>query len=361
MVGRFSGKDIIKKPLCPFCGLEIERPGEAATGVSSDMPVGACPCGAVYVCDVTGHNLGTALVNALVCACEGDWEGAWDLLPERDYLEARVENYDDVTHRVIPGGAYEGRRIAGVLYFVIKKTGKVPSIPAHSPRPVAAPATSSPRPEKAKRSFSKKDVERLVRDYDMDALLHLAGQDKRIIRDLQRLLYSAERLVRHQSADALGKVSAVIAEKDPEGISRFLQGLFTSVSDTAASSWGSLDAIGEIIRNNPERFSGHIGRLYHLTRDRSLLRDILRALARISETRPPVMRKTAFQFLQFLKDADPENRAHAAIILGNIEAREAGEDISRLTGDTATIEFYREGRMESITVARLASEALQRL
>lgn len=361
MVGRFFGKDIIRKPLCPFCGLGVQRPGETGTGISYELPVGRCTCGAVYACDVTGHNLGNALVDALVYACDGDWDGAWQLLPEKDYLEARIENYDEVTHRVIPGGAYEGRRIAGVLYFVLMKTAKGSTLPVP---PAASPGRGHVAPivtEKRKKVFSKKDVEGLVRAYDVEALLHLAGQDKRIIRDLQRLLYSAERLVRQQAADMLGRVSAVIAEQDPESISRFLQGLFTSLLDTAASSWGALDAIGEIIRNSPDRFSGHIGRLYQLTRDRSLLRDILRALARIAETRPPVMRKTAYQFIQFLSDSDAESRAYAAIILGNLEAGEAREEISRLTGDTTTFELYRDGQMETLTVGQVASEALQRL
>jgi hypothetical protein len=362
MVGRFFGKDIIKRAECPFCGLGVDRPGESSTEISHEMPIGRCGCGAVYVCDVTGHNLGTALVDALVFACEGNWEGVWELQPDRDYLEGRVENYDEVTHRVIPGGAYEGRRIGGVLYFILLKTGQVsPRLGTIGALQGKKTGTTSPADERSKRTFSKKDVEKLVRAYDVEAVLTLAEKDKRIVRDLQRLLYSAEVLLRHQAADLLGQVCAVIAQQDPGSVTRFLQGLFTSILDTAASSWGSVDAIGEIIRNSPERFSAHIGQLYQLTRDRALVGDILRALARISETRPAVMRKTAYQFIRFLADADPGNRACAAIILGNLDAREAGEDISRLADDSSAIELYRNGKMESLTVGQVASEVLRTL
>ena len=84
MVGRFQGREIIDKPACPFCGGLIERPRETS---ANEMPLGSCSCGAVFACDVTGHNLGTALSEALVSACQGDWDSAWNLLPEQDYLE----------------------------------------------------------------------------------------------------------------------------------------------------------------------------------------------------------------------------------------------------------------------------------
>ena len=84
----------------------------------NEMPVGACLCGAVYACDVTGHNLGTAMMDALLFACNGDWDLAWGLLPEEDYLENELRQYDFETHLVVHSGAYEGRNVTGVLYFI---------------------------------------------------------------------------------------------------------------------------------------------------------------------------------------------------------------------------------------------------
>ncbi len=80
--------------------------------------MGVCSCGAVYACDVTGHNLGSAMIEALVHACTGDWDCAWDLTPDEDYLDKQLKNYDFETHHIIHAGVYEGRRIAGVLYFI---------------------------------------------------------------------------------------------------------------------------------------------------------------------------------------------------------------------------------------------------
>jgi len=74
-------------PKCPFCGEPIEPPKEVPSARILEFPRNVCKnCGAVYVYDATGHNLGAAYVEALVFACDDDWDLAWQLLPEEDYL-----------------------------------------------------------------------------------------------------------------------------------------------------------------------------------------------------------------------------------------------------------------------------------
>jgi len=361
MVSKFLGRDIISKPSCPFCGLLIERPKELETRIPHEMPVGRCACGAVYAYDITGHKLGIAMIDALVFGCNGDWDLAWDLLPEEDYLEKWVENYDIETHLIVPSAVYEGRRIAGTLYFIRlhKDIREVTEEGAKHRLERATPVAQGSSIKRAgRKSFTKKEVEALVREYKVKPLLSMARQDKRIIRDLQRLLYSVDKLLRWRAADAMGKVSALIAQKDPGAISKLLQGLITSLSDTAASSWGSLDAIGEIISNRPEQFGGYMPQLYHFLKDRALLAEALRALGNIGRTRPDLLRKKAFHFFPLLQDPDPEIRGYAAILLGNLAAREAKEDLTKLTSDAAQMEIYRAGEMVKRTVGQLALEAL---
>ena len=115
---KFFGREIIKRPTCPFCGILIERPKELSTRMPGEMPVGSCSCGAVYACDETGHNLGSAMLEALVFGCDLDSDLAWGLLPEEDYREEIVEHYDYVKHLIVPGGFHEGRRISGALFFI---------------------------------------------------------------------------------------------------------------------------------------------------------------------------------------------------------------------------------------------------
>ena len=331
----------------------------------NEMPVGRCSCGAVYACDVTGHSLGTAMLEALVFACNGDWDLAWGLLPEEDYLEGQIENYDLETHLIVHGGVYEGRRIAGSLYF-IKLQKDIREVTEEGTKHQLKRATPVPRqshtkPKIRKRIFSKEDVERLVMEYQAEPLLNMAEQDNRIIKDLQRLLYSVDRLLRLKTADLLGKVSAIISKKDPGKISRLLQGLFTSIIDTAASSWGSLGAIGEIISNSPDQFAGYVPQLYQFLKDRILLPEILRILGNISEKRPDLIRGKSFYFFPLLKDNDPEIRGYAALLIGNLKTHEATDDLKALLNDPAEIEIYQAGKLEKQTIGNLASDALRKL
>jgi hypothetical protein len=355
---RFAGRDIVQKPTCPFCTRPVDRPEENAQ--DREMPVGSCACGAVFSCDVTGHNLGSALIEALVFACQGNWDAAWDLVPEDDYLEQQVTNYDYETHMIIQGGAYRGRRIAGTLYFIRlhknirEKEKQLP--PAKQADTVRSPGKPSAPPKK----LTKKDVESLVQAYDLAPLLAMAEEDNRIIRDLKRLLYSGDKQLRWRAAEALGKVASVVSLRDHGTVARLLQGFFTALTDTASSSWGAMDAIGEIIGNQPERFSGFLPQIFQFSRDRALLPDILRALCRIGSENPDLLRSTSFRVSALLQDPDPSVRGHAAIFLGRVAGPEAKDDLERLLGDPSEVEIYNNGFLERKTVGQVAAESLKK-
>ncbi len=364
MEGRFTGRDIIERPSCPFCGTAIKKPGDTDNRIPAEMPLGACSCGAVYACDVTGHNLGAAMIEALVAACDGDYDLAFDLLPEKDYLEKEVVHYDLETHLIIHGGIYEGRRINGVLYFVrpqheiLGYAGEEGSRPPEKTIPIQMAPSSIKRGNK---TFTRKEIEKMVKDYQMDSLLDLAERDSRIIRDLQRLLYSVDPLIRFRAAEAMGRSFTLIARRDPGMISRRLHGLFTALCDTAASSWGYIGAIGEIIRHNPGLFTGYIPQLYGLTADKELLPEVLAALGQIALERPEDIGRYAMDFIPMLRDRNPEVRGQAALLLGRLMAQEARDDLSGLVDDGASIHLYRNGSMESRTVGELAQEALRNM
>lgn len=95
---RISGR--VKEPLCPFCSEPFKRPEDIKTGLGNVFTGGKCKCGAAYAFDRSGHNLGEAYVDALVFACNGDWEKAWTLTPDVDY---KIESfhYDQGSHQLL--------------------------------------------------------------------------------------------------------------------------------------------------------------------------------------------------------------------------------------------------------------------
>lgn len=107
-----------EKPRCPFCGHPFGRPPKAIPKDEGDFYKWTCPCGAVGAYDVTGHNLGDALVEAIAFACDDDWKKAMDMEADQDYEIRYVDSYHASEHRVLGGCmAYK----SGLAAFVFVK------------------------------------------------------------------------------------------------------------------------------------------------------------------------------------------------------------------------------------------------
>ena len=364
MVGRFKGRDVVNKPACPFCGFQLKKPAELDNCAPQEMPVGACECGAVYTCDVTGHNLGTAMIEALVFACNGDWDLAWDLLPEDDYLVAELEEYDYPSHLIVHSGAYEGRNVTGVLYFVklhddvleVTEDGFRRKLEKKSIHP-----ESRPIKKRTESKLSKDGVEKLITVYDINGIIEAAREDKKIIRYIQRLIYSADDLVRMRATDALGHAAAIISEYDPGAISKLLKNLFISITDTASSSWGAIDAIGEIISNRTKLYASYAPKLYPLIADRELMPQLLRALSKITEVEPEPFKKIRFSILPMLRDNDKEILAYSILIMGNLKVIEASTDLIALVSNKNKVRIYNKGFYENKIIGELADIAIKKI
>jgi HEAT repeat protein len=361
---KFWGKKILKRPTCPFCGMFIERPKELSTRMPGEMPVGSCSCGAVYSCDETGHNLGSAMLEALLFGCNMDTDLALGILPEEDYIEEIVEKYDYINHLIVPGGSLESRRISGALYF-IRMHNDIQEVTSQGVQKRLDQATPViPKKQKKqtiKKPLSKNELEELVKEFRIDPILRAAGEDKKLIWNLQRLLYSGDNLFRKRAAEIMGQVSAVIAETNPGDVSKLLQRLFTSIVDTAAFTWGAFEAIGEIISYKPNMFAGYIPQLYQFLADETRRVQVIQTIARIANARPDLIRNTTFHFIPLLQDSDPLTRGYTAWLLGNLGASEAQEDLKNLLEDSHEIDIYEDGNLEKKTVAQIALEALNKL
>lgn len=353
---------------CPFCGLSIERPQEVEDGAAREMPVGRCAnCGAVYVCDVTGHNLGEAFAEALVFACDMDWDLAWDLLPEEDYLHKIVEGYDLETNRIYPEKVLAGRAVKGALSFVrlhqdireVKEEGVLQRL---SQSRAASPGkTAGDEPEAAgeePRKLTKEEVERCIREYRLEPVVASARLDKKTGRYIQRLLHSNDELLRLRAAEALGRVVTVLAPVDPTSAVAILRGLFTPFETSSASYWGSVDAIGEIMAAAPGLFGGYLPRLFPLLEDDALRPVVLRALTRIAQERPDLAGKATRRVKPLLDSPDPETRGNAVRFFGCLGTGGVRERLLELQNDTEEAKVYKEGALVTKTIGELAKLAL---
>ncbi len=371
--------EALLKPWCPFCGMDVGRPLDAAQRKMREFPLGRCECGAVYVCDATGHNVGAAMVECLVSACGDNWDLAWELVPEEDYLTGRLEDYDDVTHQVVPKRNLDGRAVRGILYFVRlhaemhdltrrfqeKQATAAGGAQASGKKAgdVAEAAETRPQepvrdPKGRKRRASKEDVLHLAGGGDVEALVTLYYEDHRVLRFFQRLLYEPEAARRYHAAWILGQVCGRIAGREPGAVADLLHRLFEACSDSASSSWGMIEAIGAIIAARPDIYGAFTRHLFAYMGDPGTREAVLWGLGEIAATRPDLVRKTPFYALfPILTHQEPVMRGLTLRLLGRIGAREAALQIMGLQKDESPVLVYEQGKAVATTVAALSAEA----
>jgi hypothetical protein len=370
-----SKQRITTPPWCPFCGQKVGRATDAIERKMHEFKVGRCGCGAVYSCDPTGHNIGAAIVETLVLACDNNWDLAWDLLPEDDYLTGRIEDYDELTHQVVNTKNMDGRPVRGVLYFVRlhtaitevskrvkeKKDLKAGFLNAGADE-IPVIIEPAPDPHRKKVKATKQNVTGYVELGDIDALVALCFDDKKTLRLLQRLLYEPDEQQRLRFAWIIGQVCARVASREPGQVSGLLHRLFEACSDSAATPWGMVETLGEIIAARPDIFGAFTRHLLNYMGDASTQSQVVRALSKIAKTRPDLIRETPFYNLfHFLNHPDPLMRGQVARLLGRIRATEAALQLMALKDDMAELSIWEDEKWSTYTVSALAREAVTRI
>lgn len=369
-----SKAEALSKPWCPFCGMDIGRPTEGAQRKLREFPTGRCECGAVYVSDTTGHNIGAAMVECLVTACNDHWDLAWELIPEDDYLTGTLDDYDEVTHQVIPKRNLDGRAVRGVLYFVrlhkdmaelVQRLKYKQHVASADPIPrqgadVTCPVKPEPLPDpkRVRQKADKQVVKHLVEQGDIDALVLLCFDDRKTLRFLQRLLYEPDIMARYRIAWMLGQVCGRVATREPGPVADLLHRFFEACSDSASSSWGMVEAIGAIIAAKPDIYGAFTRHLFNFMGDPGTREAVLWGLGEIAASRADLIRKTPFYSLfPVLNHANPQLRALTVRLLGRIKAQETALQIMALHADQSVVTILDQGKAVTTTVAALAVEA----
>ncbi len=371
---------ITTAPWCPFCGQKVGRATDAIERKMQEFQVGRCQCGAVYTCDPTGHNIGSAMVEALVFACNDNWDFAWDLMPEDDYLTGRVEDYDETTHQVVNTRNIDGRPVRGVLYFVRLHTeiaeiskrvkAKKKALAREGTEPVADSRETVPKPapgpqldpKRKKVKVNKKLVLEARNTGDIDTLVSLCYDNRKTLRLLQRLLYDVDEARRWETAWIIGRTCSVIADKMPGQVSELIHRLFEACSDSAAAPWGMIETLGEVIAGRPDIFGAFTRHLLNYMGDESTQVQVVWALSKIAEKRPDLIRETPFfNLFHFLKHPNAAMRGHVVQLLGRIRANEVSMQLMELSNDQEELIIWEEGKAVTHTVSELVQIALQQI
>jgi hypothetical protein len=352
----------LKDPRCPFCYQKIEQPKELRERKPVEFPLGVCEhCGAVYVFDATGHNMGSAFIEALLFACNYDDSLAFSLSHGEDYVDAVIGPYDIITHKILSEKIYEDRYIRGVLIFVklIQEFQEVAGEKVKKRIGTAMPVSEKKRLRSEK--FSREKVQGYVSENNLEELIALAEEDSRVLSELQRMLYTPDEISRWRIIEILGQICGKVGEKRPDIVSKFLSRLLESAKYPGTSAWGALEAGGTIINNNPDLFGEYSEAVLSFLKDKNYWKEATWAIGKIATVKPHLVRYAARTLSLFLEDPDPTLRGYAAWALGELGNNDVITALKELETDENKISIFKEGTLQEATVSRLSKEALQKI
>lgn len=246
-------------PTCLFCGRVISPPEEKTTDFG-EMIYGQCECGAIYVCEPTGHNQGEALVNAMFLASPQGIEN----IELGVNFEVRERDYDYRTHQYV---YIKNWLFSGKLFF-IKALIKGAIIGMQ---------------EKIK--INKKDFLSLLEKDDFETIQKASLQNKNILSWLISLSYDKEDPLSWKAIEAMGHVAkAHIETQDIDTLRNTIRKLLWSMTDESGGiGWRAAELIGEIIYAEPSLFEDIIPILWSQREEESFLESVLRSMVKLSK------------------------------------------------------------------------------
>ena len=194
-------------------------------------------------------------------------------------------------------------------------------------------------------------------------IVDAASEHRRTLSSLIALTYDADPLIHWRALDAIGRCAAHLCQIRTEALKNLLRRLFWQMSDEAgAMAWHAPEAIGEIVRADPQAFANFVPLTVSLLNLEpedlpQFLPGILYALGRIGEKDPGSVRKGMPGILEALSDEAAQARAMAVWCLGQLGRSEVLKRRPELAQDQGRAIFYRDEHLVSVTVADLWTEA----
>ncbi|MDH5202063.1 MAG: HEAT repeat domain-containing protein [Nitrospirota bacterium] len=147
---------------------------------------------------------------------------------------------------------------------------------------------------------------------DYDELLRIDEPNK-IARYLISLSYDKSELIAWKSIEAIGRVAALVSAGFPDFGRNIVRRLIWSIRDESGGiGWSAPEMIGEIVRNDPEKYPDIPQILWANIDEEFLQKGIIWAVGRIAESSPELVRFSTPELKRYCVKAKPDVRLYAA-------------------------------------------------
>jgi hypothetical protein len=212
----------------------------------------------------------------------------------------------------------------------------------------------------------KKAIVAALEENDVETIMTIASQNRKMLSVLVRLAYDKETLIGWRAISAVGHVSALFVRNNYEFLRETIRKLLWSLSDESGGiGWSAPEMLGEIVSADPQKMADVvplIAEIYSI--DEKVFRPgVLYALKRVAESRLEAV--VPFQHLAVsgLSEYDPLAKIHSLELLMLLKGKIYKEHqhglldkVKDLISDNAEAWIYKNGNFMNTTVADLADK-----
>jgi hypothetical protein len=199
---------------------------------------------------------------------------------------------------------------------------------------------------------------------DFHKIVNFALKHDRTLSALVALTFDADPLICWRAIDGIGRCAECLFATRSGLMKRYLRRLFWMMSDESGSiAWHAPEAIGEIIRSDPDTFADFIPLAVSLLdmepEDRSsFLPGVLYALGRIGEVSPDSLHTSLPHISEALNAEDSQTRAMAVWCLGRLRAASWLFERPELGHDQGRALVYQNEQLVETTIDKLVVDAI---
>jgi hypothetical protein len=214
----------------------------------------------------------------------------------------------------------------------------------------------------------KKTVHLALETNDLDAVVTLAQQNRRVVSLLVRLAYDKDTLIGWRAIKAMGLSAKAIIGNDYDFLRETCRKLLWSLSDESGGiGWAAPEILGEIVSADPVRFSDIIPLIAEVydVEEKVFRPGVLYAMGRIAEVSPDMVMPFKVLIRRAISQADPLSRVFAIDLLKTLksglsddELEELKKIIQNLLSDHSEAWVYKNDGFAGIGIAEYAQAFL---
>jgi hypothetical protein len=214
----------------------------------------------------------------------------------------------------------------------------------------------------------KKTIHHTLEANDLETVVALAKENRKVLSLLVRAAYDKETLVGWRAIKAIGLAAQALVVTDYEFLRELVRKLLWSLSDESGGiGWAAPEILGEIVSANPQRFSDIIPRIAEIydIEEKIFRPGILYALGKIAEKSPDLVMPYKDLIKRALSEGEPLSRVFALDLLKALKSRLGKGDRDKLTEimqnlleDHSEAWVYKNDRFISVEIGEYARSFL---